>query len=161
MHCRNCGNDLAGAVELCPSCGARPAAGRSYCPSCGAATTPMTEICTRCGVRIRDVLKQRTWMPTVAGILTLIAGGGQLLGGLGIAIAAGLGGAIWGFPWISILAAPLIALGAVAVAGGIYALKRQLWGLALAGAIAVLLTGNLILGILSLIFIIMSKREFE
>jgi len=53
-------------------------------------------------------------------------------------------------------------LGAVAIAGGIYALKRRVWGLAFAGAIcAFLIPPPFVLGILAIIFVVMGKGEFE
>lgn len=100
-------------------------------------------------------------MVTAAGILNIIAGVGQLIGGLAIAIAGSFGGVFFGMPWLGALGFPLIALGIVALVGGIYALKRQMWGLALAGSICVIVAGNLLFGILSLVFIVTGKGEFE
>ena len=53
----------------------------------------------------------------------------------------------------------ILVLGAIGIAGGISALNRKSFGLSLAGAICILPT--VILGILSVIFISVSKREFE
>ena len=48
------------------------------------------------------------------------------------------------------------------IVGGIFALRRRVWGLALAGAIcAFLVPAGFILGILAIIFVAMGKREFE
>jgi len=44
--------------------------------------------------------------------------------------------------------------------GGIYALGRRVWGLALAGSICALV-GFGILGILAIIFVILGKGEFK
>jgi hypothetical protein len=44
--------------------------------------------------------------------------------------------------------------------GGIYALKRKVWGLALAGCICALI-GPWILGIPAIIFVALGKNEFE
>jgi hypothetical protein len=55
-----------------------------------------------------------------------------------------------------------IALGVVALIGGIFALRRRLWGLALTGAILSLplMPVGPVLGILSIVFVSRSKREF-
>ncbi len=116
---------------------------------------------------------EKTWMPTVAGILNIVSGafglvGGLLLIGLGI-----LGGTSIGFSGVGvndisfvplfffgIIALPLIILSILAIVGGIYALQRKIWGLALAGSISATLFSQL-LGIPAIIFIALSKNEFE
>jgi len=60
------------------------------------------------------------------------------------------------------LAMGFIVLGVIALLGGIYALKRKVWRLALAGAILSipLLPAGTIFGILSIVFLSKSKSEF-
>lgn len=126
---------------------------------------------------------ERTWKPTTAGILTIISG---CLGiGMG-AIVATLGTAfvtlypffesflgdtnIGGEPFdmlgmggvIGAIGAGVIVLGVIALIGGIFALKRRTWGFALAGAIVslALVPVGTVLGILSIVFLAKSKREF-
>jgi hypothetical protein len=156
MFCRNCGKELIGSPEICPNCGARPMSGTGFCPSCGAPTTPLTEICPKCGARVAgkaEVAGGRTWKPTVAGILDIVAGAfGVIYGGVFAAVATEE--AFFGIP-----AAVLIILGIVAIVGGIYNLKRRVWGLSLAGSICALCAP--VLGILAIIFTCMGKREFE
>jgi hypothetical protein len=117
-----------------------------------------------------------TWKPTTAGVLTIIAGGlgigaGALITllavplGLGGALAgalkeAAIGGLLVGLARIiGIIGSGMIGLGAVAIVGGIYAIKRRLWGFALAGAILATICSTP-LGVLAIIFVTMSKREF-
>jgi hypothetical protein len=104
---------------------------------------------------------KQTSLPVVAGILIIIAGAAELIVGLAIGalgavvtlFIAGLGGVI-GFP--------LIILGVVAIIGGIYSIRRKAWGMALAGAIcAIFLPHVTILSILAIIFIALSKQEFN
>ena len=115
---------------------------------------------------------EKTWKPTAAGVLTIIAGILGLL--IGILLAVGLGiagliiGMIPGVPGVGLLGLigiPGIILSVVAIVGGIYALKRRLWGLALAGAICALLFTLPVLGwilaILAIIFVALGKGEFE
>jgi hypothetical protein len=110
----------------------------------------------------------KTAMPTVAGILTLISGGGKILFGLGVFIA---GFFVTLAPRMnyrfqnpvlvfSIIAVLFLAVGVLAVIGGIYTLQRKKWGWALASAILALLPFNL-LGLASIILVALSKREFE
>jgi hypothetical protein len=61
--------------------------------------------------------------------------------------------------WLIIVAVPLLALGIVAIIGGVSAIRRKSFGLSLAGAICALPSN--ILGILAVIFVSVSKREFE
>ena len=61
--------------------------------------------------------------------------------------------------WLIIVGVPLFALGTVAIVGGVSALRRKSFGLSLAGAICALPSN--ILGILAIIFVSVSKKEFE
>lgn len=109
---------------------------------------------------------EKTWKPTTAGILSIIAGAIGVIFGLLLAVAGGALGALVGFffpvlGWVLAggFAVPLI-LGIVAIVGGAYALKRRIWGLALAGSICALF-GVWFLGIPAIIFVILGKSEFE
>ena len=115
---------------------------------------------------------EKTWKPTAAGILTIIVGFLGLLIGIGLAVGLGIAGMmigmIPGFPgagFLALIAIPGIILSIIAIVGGIYALKRRLWGLALAGAICALLFTlpflGWILAILAIIFVSLGKGEFE
>jgi len=109
-----------------------------------------------------EVVKQ-TWMPTVAGILSIVAGATELLGGVGIGALGALISSFFGMPGLgAIIGFPLIALGIVAIIGGVCSLRRQTWGLALAGVICALFLPHVtVLGILAIIFVAISKREFK
>jgi len=61
--------------------------------------------------------------------------------------------------FIVTLAAVLIVPGIVSLLGGIYALKRSVWGLALAGSISTFLSSTP-LGIPAIVFTALSKKEF-
>ena len=122
---------------------------------------------------------ERTWKPTTAGILNIVAGTMGIIGGIFL-IAAGrvidqLGG-IWAGAIdvpaavteaigvspgvISALGAIPLVFGIIALVGGVFALQRRIWGLALAGAILAMFISGL-LGILSIIFVSLGKREFD
>ena len=106
---------------------------------------------------------ERTWKPTTAGILTIISG----CYGIGVgAIVATVGTAFMlGIPGLEMIAGiggGIIAIGVIALIGGIFALRRKSWGFALAGAIlaTILFPVGTVLGILSIIFVSMGKKEF-
>ena len=79
-----------------------------------------------------------------------------------LAIIAGVVGIGWGI----IVSAGFIVLGIVALIGGICALRRRLWGLALAGAICAAVLHPyigrtaLFLGVPAVILVSLGKREF-
>ena len=122
---------------------------------------------------------ERTWKPTTARILNIVAGTMGIIGGIFL-IAAGrvldqLSG-IWAGAIdvpaavteaisvspgvVSALGTIPLVFGIIALVGGIFALQRRIWGLALAGAILAMFISGL-LGILSIIFVSLGKREFD
>ena len=122
---------------------------------------------------------QKTWKPTVAGILIIVGGALKILGSIAVLIgimffipvatSVGLGPIPemehWLIPGVLqtilvIATVFLLIAGIIPIIGGIYALQRKKWGLALAGSI-VGIFGSFILGILATIFIAMAKDEFE
>jgi hypothetical protein len=104
---------------------------------------------------------EKTWKPTVAGVLAIIAGALQVIFGMVFAIGVGVGAGMVGMGWLSAIFVPLIIFGIIAIVGGIYALKRNIWGLALAGSICALIGPWFILGLLAIIFVALGKGEFK
>ena len=124
----------------------------------------------------------RSGLLTAGGILSIVGGAFQIIFGL-IVVGLMIGFAIWGgynpfphmpwmpgswsvitvyhlFPmWLTIIGLPALALGIVAIIGGVYALRRKSFAISLAGAVCALPT--VILGILAIVFISLSKGEFE
>ena len=118
--------------------------------------------------------KKRTWKSLVAGILDIVIGALNMLGVLGLVIAI----LIIGTPDLVLerdispltvgelngilgaLAGYLFIMGLMAIIGGIYAVQRKVWGLALAGAIATTLTSTVV-GVVSIVLTAMSKEEFD
>ncbi|MFC1866271.1 SHOCT domain-containing protein [Chloroflexota bacterium] len=107
---------------------------------------------------------KRTALPTIAGVINIIIGLLNLLGiiGVGIAIvfisdAAGVDVVVIPILWFVIVA--LLILCVPSLMGGIYALQRKKWAIALIGSIASFLIWNII-GLIPLILIIMSRDEF-
>ena len=112
---------------------------------------------------------KKTWKPIAGGILSIVAGIFAIGSSLAILPTAPASlGPFWGIPWnqcfLSTFAPGFglsrIILGAIAITGGIYALRRRCWGLALAGSIlAIPLVPPL--GILATIFVSLGKKEFS
>jgi hypothetical protein len=111
----------------------------------------------------------KTWKPIIAGILSII--GGVIITILGVSHLIVGPGLVVAETHRGELAQGIISLvlGLTAITGGIYAIKQRLWGLALAGAICAIYTphfyGKLIwtpiLGILAIVFVALSKKEFS
>jgi hypothetical protein len=120
---------------------------------------------------------------SAGGILSIIVGAFEVIGG-GIMVAVALVGlSIPLRPWLSsllpdvsggwyehsivvfpilsiiIMGGVLLALGIIAIVGGVSAIRRKSFGLSLAGAICALIPLNL-LGLLAVIFVSLGKREF-
>ena len=115
-------------------------------------------------------------MVKAGGILTIIAGcvgigagawlalialpmgmGGAIAGGMAAPALGGLLAGLAGF--LGMIGTGAIGLGVVALIGGIFTLRRRLWGLALTGAILAI-PCMLPLGILATIFVSKRRREF-
>jgi hypothetical protein len=119
--------------------------------------------------------ESKTWKPIVAGILCIAAGAMGLIAiTFLITFGATFGAEIarevlksmgfWhsGVPLtiIGLISIPLIIINAIAIIGGIYALQRKTWGLALAGSICAIVPAQ-ILGIIAVVFTVVSKKEFK
>ncbi len=115
----------------------------------------------------------KTWKATTAGVLEIVAGalhmvsgvvtvmlGGAVAGGLNIAGLPKIAQAV-PLPLITGIGIPLIILGIIALIGGISALQRKRWGLALAGGICALFPLQTLLGIPSLVFVALAHDEFR
>ena len=98
---------------------------------------------------------ERTGKPKTAGILTLISAP--------FVLAQSFGGALQSHEMQGqIIMWVCLVVGIIAIVGGIFALRRRIWGLALAGAIcATLSLFTFYLGILAIIFTAMARKEFS
>jgi hypothetical protein len=90
---------------------------------------------------------ERTWKPTAAGILCIIDGLICVIPFMFVALLILSYGRVVGVGWLTFAGALIVIIGTIPIAGGIYALKRRRWGLALAGSIFTLLN-SVILGVL-------------
>ncbi len=121
---------------------------------------------------------RKTWKPTAAGIICIV-GGVSIFGLIGIATvtmffvpftSSVVSEAIPGItheiisgslsPMLVIVPILFFVAGILSLIGGIYAVQRRKWKLALAGSIAAIFGATLI-GILATVFIVMAKDEFK
>ena len=120
---------------------------------------------------------ETTWKPVVAGILNIIVGVFNLIGMfLIIIVIVAIGSGMLALSafiniipiWLSgilqgvliIIAILLGVFSPLPLIGGIYAVQRKNWGLALAGSIAAILSSTP-LGIVSTVLVALAKNEFE
>ena len=122
----------------------------------------------------------RSGLLTAGGVLSIIGGAFQVIGGgigTALVVSAFIGRCLrpfQGVPFLPgewservIFVGPILlgivviglVLGIVAIVGGVSAVRRKSFGLSLAGAICAL--PSAILGILAIIFVALSKKEFE
>jgi hypothetical protein len=106
----------------------------------------------------------KTWKPTAAGVLSILVGAFICQFQTGKAVHA------HSLTWpLAIAVAVTDAIGVLAILGGISALRRKVWGLALAGAICAVFPphfyGRLIwtpvLGVVAVVLVVLSKSEFS
>ena len=101
----------------------------------------------------------RIWKSMAAGIMSIIAGmigigGGAIVSLMGDFVSES--GGLLGFEPFGV---PTIILGIVAVVGGVFALRRRVWWLAITGAIFAIPCMP-VLGTLAIIFVALADQEF-
>jgi hypothetical protein len=111
----------------------------------------------------------RSWIPTVAGILDIIAGVFALFGFLALTFGCYVVGSIpeaneFPLPAVSALLASLaigvLITGLLAIIGGTFALRRKRWGWALAGSIAATLCFPP-LGIPAIVLTVLAEKDLR
>ncbi len=114
---------------------------------------------------------EKTKKPTTAGILDIVSGAFAIMWFIMLMIAKAILSGAMGIPGmesvpafvpaiLSSIAIPTLIIGVFALTGGIYALQRKLWGLALTGAIAATIFWFFV-GIPAIVLTAQSKEEFE
>lgn len=129
--------------------------------SCGRAFSWDANVCPYCGHDYRVAMmgpqqqqKKESAMPVAGGVLVLI-GGILYLGAGGVAMA---GSSFVGLAGGVLCGAVVLVLGVLGILGGIFAMQRKSFAIALIGGIFTVPT---ILGLIGLILIAVSKDEFK
>lgn len=136
------------------------------CVSCGRSISWDANVCPYCGHDYRMTMagtppqKKESAMPVIGGILILIVGIIYL--GAGGLIAAAGGSVIWldveGSEFAVACGVIVLLLGVLVLMGGIFAIQRRHFGLALVAGILALPS---VLGIIGLILVIVARDEFR
>ena len=120
-----------------------------------------------------------TWKSTAAGVINVVCGSLLLVSGLalfslwGTSTATSFAGYVMysmghsGGPdtsytstVVTIIAVACIIPGIISILGGIYSIRRRLWGMALAGSISTFVY-LLLFGVPAIVLTALSKDEFE
>ena len=117
------------------------------------------------------------WMPFVGGVLSIVSGAIDLVASLFITLRFfAINVSLYTLynhyaintPTTTLIihgffCTAMLVISIIPIVGGIFALRRKSWGWALAGAICATLSISIIgiiLGIIAIVFIAMSKKEF-
>lgn len=113
----------------------------------------------------------KTWMPVTGGILNIICGAADIIAGIVMITMGAVSPTLTQMaqanlpPYVLMIIFIVVGvfaliLGILALVGGIYAIRRKVWGMALAGSIISLFI-IWPLAVASIIFIALSRKEFE
>jgi len=155
-----------------------------HCPKCGDNVPEESSFCPHCGapIEITPIVKFKSSnLPLTGGILTIIDACLCLF--IGIVGVLRYAGSFYNYPWLLFLGLTAFLGFAFGLVGGIAALKRKLYEIALLGVSVIMLSGFidvvalaarhrilleallgipvLVLAILSLVFIAISRTEFD
>jgi len=143
-----------------------PAQSTRNCVSCGRAISWDANVCPYCGHDFRmagaAAPKKESAMPLVGGILIIIGGLIELVvGGVLITGGTALFDVTMGVSGIlAVCGAIFVLLGLIALLGGIFAIQRKHFGLAVVGGVLGL-GGYLIFALVGLILVAVSRDEFS
>ena len=108
---------------------------------------------------------QRTWKPVAGGILSIISGVVSVVVAVSAVLFAYAPTGQMGISRlllnVGIIGIPLLVIGILAIAGGISALRRRRWGLALTGSICAVISPGILLGIPAVVLVAISRGEFD
>ncbi len=106
-------------------------------------------------------MRKQRCRATAAGVLCVIAGVGQVSVGVILTVAAFFAAQLAGLEWLGFVGIGVIVLGIISMVGGVFAMKRRRWGLALAGSICALVAVNIGLAIPAILLLSLAKDVFD
>jgi len=134
-----------------------------FCSRCGKEATENTMFCAGCGASLAggQPSVKKKYLSLAAGIIDIAAGGfslvSLLLMGVVMVVLAGDGE----IPlFMAAIPLAMVIPGVLAVVGGIFALRRRSWVMALIGSIALVVTSS-VPGIAAVVLTVMARDEFE
>jgi len=147
--------------------------GSRNCVQCGRSIPMEANVCQYCGhdyrIQAGPPAKKKTALPLVGGILILVGGLLALLAGIGLVAGVGAFDSVMlvDVEGVGMLEDILTAcgvifliLGLIGILGGVFALMRKHFGLAILGGVFAL-AGWFLPALIGLILVGMSKDEFE
>lgn len=137
-----------------------PAEQTRVCLGCGRQIPVSAYACQFCGKPAFEQ-KATTKYAVIGGIFCIISGVfGLITAIMFLAVGGFLGFAYAGS--IALMCGAIILIFAIlALLGGVFAIQRKNFGMAVVGAVFALLVGYIIFGILAIIFIVLGKDEFQ
>jgi hypothetical protein len=137
-----------------------------FCPKCGKETAENAAFCAGCGASINagQPPKKKTQLSLAAGIIDIAAGGFSVVSMLGVVVFLFImAGSEEEMPFfVMLLPLAMLVPGVMAIVGGIFALRRRSWVVALIGSIALIVTSSMsIPGVAALVLTVMAREEFE
>jgi hypothetical protein len=135
-----------------------------FCSKCGKENTEGALFCAGCGASLTGVqpaTKKKTSLSTAAGIIDIAAGGFSLVTLLFMTVFLFImAGSDEVPPFLALIPLVMLIPGVLAIVGGIFALRRRSWVMALIGSIALIVTSS-IPGVAALVLTVMARDEFE
>jgi hypothetical protein len=134
-----------------------------FCSKCGKETIENAAFCAGCGASLTggQPLTKKARLSLAAGIIDIAAGGFSLVSllfvGIVMVVLAG-GGEMPLF--MALIPLAMVIPGVLAVVGGVFALRRRSWVMALIGSIALVVTSS-VPGIAAVVLTVMARDEFE
>lgn len=142
------------------------ASGTRNCVKCGRTIAWDANVCQFCGYDYRianaPAAPKETVKPIIGGVLIILGALVELYVGYVMAIAGeAFSGITFGVSDIlTVCGAIVLLLGIISLLGGIFAIMRKMYGLALLGGI-LSIPGGVIPGLVGLILVAMSHDEFK
>ncbi len=133
-----------------------------FCSKCGKENTEGALFCAGCGAGLMggQLVKKTKWS-TAAGIIDIAAGGFSLVTLLFMTVFLFIvAGSDEVPPFLALIPLVMLIPGVLAIVGGIFALQRRSWVMALIGSIALIVTSS-IPGVAALVLTVMARDEFE
>ena len=130
-----------------------------FCPRCGKEATENAIFCIGCGGNLAggQPTKKRG-LSTIAGVVEIAAGVLATTPAIAMVVAMLVSEDLPS--WYVVFPIDTVILSALAIIGGICALRRKYWGMALAGSIAVIWPTTVV-GMAAVVLNVMARDEFQ
>jgi DNA-directed RNA polymerase subunit RPC12/RpoP len=137
------------------------------CLGCGRQIPVTAYACQYCGKPVFQQPKPQTNYGTVGGIFCILSGVLGLITGVVIMVFGFMLFNLFGASYVVVCGVIMVIFSLIAILGGIFAIQRRSYPMAIVGSIFALLVGfpaffiGFIFGIIALIFVILAKHEFD